>query len=1157
MASQKITEAQWADVKPLMKYLYIDLDYSLKKLREEMIRLNFQATLSQYRTQFRKWGTQWNKNHKSEDTERLSALVSHRKKVGKGSDVYEWGKLLPETEVRRLVTKGNPAMLQRLRIINDGQQRLPKRWVVRTPLPDLTSSLTAGLPFFEVENSLLLPQVYNVDDALEVRQGDAEPSSQHSSSADPVFFTTNAAALNALNSIVPYPINQTCTTVTPLSRQVLHSTGNNFSALGSFPPGQLLQFLKQTAIAKLYPSILSLSHHSTRSIAQSLLKGAIEIGDEVTLKAILMNKTLMIDINQQVCLIEGRRYTPIERASILKRKSIIRIMLDHHADVNKTYPCDFCKHYPRDIYGCQRHGALEYALYQGRCDPEIVEMLLQAGTHVNFRRIGLLIDHGHEKYVPALVSKFVRTFYGKRAHLGDAKLPPGTLSLHNQLGDAIMSLGEMTCLNILRFLHEAGADIKHSNLLDAAAERGSLNLVQTLLEYGATPTNKTLCCAVGSRHHGLQSVDHNPTAIKDGELRWLKTRWLEGPCKTPLEEVFPSPRDSATDRPVKKGILGLSNRFHTACMAIFDSGDTKPILELVEEGELQNLRISKLGATSNALDNALCKVSDIGDYGAAVVLLNISMNLDTSHRGGILERALLRAVRGDNAQIVELILDYGAETGTWDREPPRSNFAHIRNSQGGLEFFSHDFYVPYDFPVGRNNPIAVAAQSRNYPMIKTLLAAGVRPHLSIAVKQKDISLASLLFEAGAEINDEALTDATRLRDLDMVEWLLRHGADPHNFEALEAAFFAHGPIFELLLDSHKKRYPVKRKGFVSSLLSQAISKGSESEVRYLLHHGADPTGFVCYLNNRPPMLAFSPFGFAIGINQNGNVPLVELLLREGCDPNGVVSEIRHQSTTMQRTTALLAAVSTRSIEMVELLTKKGAEINYPAKGLIKRTPIQRAAEIGCFEMVELLYNFNADVNAPPAVRGGATALQLAAIGGYNRIVCYLLSRKADVDAPAAMFDGMTALEGAAANGRTDTVYILLQAGAGSYGKDMPQFEKAIAMARENGHYPTTDLIQDHLNSLPKEDLEMLDDLGTPSSLKATQSPENTINWDNYDLGIPDFSGEQTNWVSYGSDEFDMSVGGFVAPNRYDIGVFDVSAEEFTDFDDGRLGAYNH
>jgi ankyrin repeat protein len=87
----------------------------------------------------------------------------------------------------------------------------------------------------------------------------------------------------------------------------------------------------------------------------------------------------------------------------------------------------------------------------------------------------------------------------------------------------------------------------------------------------------------------------------------------------------------------------------------------------------------------------------------------------------------------------------------------------------------------------------------------------------------------------------------------------------------------------------------------------------------------------------------------------------------------------------------------------------------------------------------------------------------------------LLSNKAEVDAPGAIVDGMTALIGAAAHGRIDTVSIFLQAGAGRRSNDVAQFEEAIQMSNENGHYPTADSLKAyHCSSGAQSVLEMYD-----------------------------------------------------------------------------------
>jgi ankyrin repeat protein len=100
-------------------------------------------------------------------------------------------------------------------------------------------------------------------------------------------------------------------------------------------------------------------------------------------------------------------------------------------------------------------------------------------------------------------------------------------------------------------------------------------------------------------------------------------------------------------------------------------------------------------------------------------------------------------------------------------------------------------------------------------------------------------------------------------------------------------------------------------------------------------------------------------------------------------------------------TVLLAVVGTNDQPLVEMLIRSGANVNFPAKGSVKRTPLQRAAELGFHEMVEFLIHLHADVNAAPAHSKGGTALQLAAREGKLKTISSLLSHEADVDVPTS------------------------------------------------------------------------------------------------------------------------------------------------------------
>ena len=231
-------------------------------------------------------------------------------------------------------------------------------------------------------------------------------------------------------------------------------------------------------------------------------------------------------------------------------------------------------------------------------------------------------------------------------------------------------------------------------------------------------------------------------------------------------------------------------------------------------------------------------------------------------------------------------------------------------------------------------------------------------------------------------------------------------------------------LFSMSLEKYAMRYPYGCRGFGSSIFADLVRKGDENMLKNLLKRKLDAEFML--EQEFTEEIEITPFGLAISRDLENATNLVEVFLQHGCKPESVVSRPVDKTSGI---TAILAAVGTGKLSMVEIMIQYGADINFANSGLIKRTPLQRAAEIGNKEIVELLYNHGADVNALAAVRSGGTALQLAAIGGYIPLVCNLISWKADVNAPASRVNGRTALEGAAEHGRLDMVQLLIDSGA--------------------------------------------------------------------------------------------------------------------------------
>lgn len=105
--------------------------------------------------------------------------------------------------------------------------------------------------------------------------------------------------------------------------------------------------------------------------------------------------------------------------------------------------------------------------------------------------------------------------------------------------------------------------------------------------------------------------------------------------------------------------------------------------------------------------------------------------------------------------------------------------------------------------------------------------------------------------------------------------------------------------------------------------------------------------------------------------------------------------------------ALEKAVLEEEIEAVALLLDRGAAINAVGKRL---SPLQAAASLKTLDLVQYLLDRDADVNTPACGHAGRTALQAACHSGNFDMVTFLLANNADVNAAPAVTDGVTALE---------------------------------------------------------------------------------------------------------------------------------------------------
>ena len=867
----------------------------------------------------------------------------------------------------------------------------------------------------------------------------------------------------ALKSVVPNSITEDNTlkssetpskaqiSTSSLHRQILFSVANNFAGMDAFPVKDIFQVLEKDKIKEYCQLVHScVPSFSSRATIRNMFRRAIEAGDATIVDMLLRESPTNIDVNSQLCFAKGNKYTPMERASMLRYRDVVMSLLNHGAAVNRT-----CTDYPQLL-----RGALDYVVgyhcdeAESRVDNQLFRTLLEAGGELSHPTLLCLIRNGEGK----LAALFMSVSCGRHT----------TGWSHWDVIDHLISyLDDDACVEIINTMLKHGANPKFDDysdcsgdalsnqrrLIDVAAERGMLGTVKLLCDHGAVLTDDTLPCAVASGNQDL--------------IRRLLASGADINCigssgTTPLAAAIRL-QDAQVLRLVASCTAGVlfqgQEQLSAALNAASDVEDISLIQQLIQ---------SQGKVSSEGLGRALSVAIKHGrdDFAKELIGLGADVNMDGSGSGP----PLLEALKRRNEALVLSLLDADADP----------NYFRIQGE---------------DRRANKEPSIALAVKWRNLSVIEKLVFEGAcindctthpipESPLTIAVKRRDLQMVIFLLALGADLNNPetrkyggtALEAAVENGDVELARFVLDHGADPNDSWALHKAVNTDVKLLGLLLERWRARYPMSKGDFGSRVLAEAVVTGSERVIRLMLENGVSAEVMVSIDGERA-----TPLGHAIARQQANLIGCLELFLQKGCTANDVVAEASHRrfylgaserfitdqksdSTPRPRVTALLAAIDTRNIPTVEYLISHGGEVNFPTHGLIKRTPLQRAAEIGSLDIVDLLLKYGANVNAPAAERGGGTALQLAAIGGYIPIAFKLLNLHADPNAPASRVNGRTALEGAAEHGRLNMVRVLLQGGAG-FGPDYKaQIESAIALAMNMGHLPICELLESHSSS---------------------------------------------------------------------------------------------
>jgi hypothetical protein len=188
---------------------------------------------------------------------------------------------------------------------------------------------------------------------------------------------------------------------------------NILAMMGSYSFKKVIDYLRNETDINLYRLISSSPCYTANAIVRKLFKGAIEAGDAITVSTLLRDLATKINPDLEICHAWNAKWTPIERESSLRNLALIKLLLKHHVDGNKSYLESAVK------------GGLNNAIIQQvdddsvridkyqRVDMEIIELLLYAGGHLDTIAIPYIITARDEELFMKIVRKLAQSQHNK------------------------------------------------------------------------------------------------------------------------------------------------------------------------------------------------------------------------------------------------------------------------------------------------------------------------------------------------------------------------------------------------------------------------------------------------------------------------------------------------------------------------------------------------------------------------------------------------------------------------------------------------------------------------------------------------------------------------------------------------------------------------
>lgn len=903
---------------------------------------------------------------------------------------------------------------------------------VLAQLPWGTIALEEGLPFERFEGELASKNLRLVTRASSMQDLRLLPGSSKLVTIflnDAVAAMTNvnqksirenfygaSLTLKMLDTILPAPQQRNGhNSMTRLSQEVfedelcrilLLSTANGFIGMNGIVPLEVIPkflYCNSNVTALLSRLFRDKPSHVVKGLAENLFRAAIESGDHRAIGFFLT--TRLVNVDEIVCFKGNKKYTPIERVAKLQKLEAVHELLRFAPNVNRTFLDDINLFEPYYSLPLDERGAL------GR--------LIVGSNPSPFERIHNIFSSKYLDTVDALIKAGakVRVAFIERA-----------LTRFVRMDLAKKLLCESAPADHLEVISSGMLYLITENLTD---EEATKSITKILSDCESTGCNQ--CLSQHSEKMNWAIV----IGAKRGHNQFVRTYFQHVKCPT---QILAAAIRGGNDELVQF-VLAQNPDMHAPASSIdyppWSRGnrfsleiDTVPLAEaidakdeaLVRELEIKGalVHLAK-GHGFSLIVSAAAGVGNV-EYVKKLMLLNPQFD------GNYLNEALVKAIDNKQEDVFRFLLEAGVY------------FRHYRLNTcelGSASLWS-DFVSTYpQIKLELTKSFSESLESGNMDLLNILAQSGMldgsflTKFLKAIIEAGDRALLRRLLELGANVfenNGEVLEQAAA-RDLDILQML---------FESVP------------LSKTHLPRF------------------GTRALVKVIQQNRHDIDALEIFIackavdfKSMPLYHSLSPLGAAIAKDVKScrpDFPLTTRLLDAGCDINGIVCVDEGEYGRTSNKTPLLVAIEEKSKGLVQLLIKRGAQINKEATLGIKRTPIQAASQVGSLDIVEFLLQNGADVNGKPALFRGGTALQFAAIGGYLSIAVFLLDRGADLYAPPSTFGGRWPIEGAAEHGRLDMIQLLWNASLGGF--PIEQCRRAVGLAKENGHGACVDLIRE-------------------------------------------------------------------------------------------------